>query len=396
MDSMRNHSMKNTDKFSKLNSFIKAPIAGIGALIIILCASVFMSAKVVAEPYLAVRYGVKCSACHTNITGGGKRSAAGNAYALGLTSNPSSTKFSPQLNEAISTGGNFRVDWTDSTFDEADLEEGDNSEPLDVEDTNAFNVSNGTIYLEYKLDDSLSFYVDQQVAPEGGRTREALLIYKGIFGGSSYLKAGRFFLPYGWRLQDDDAFIRQTTGFNFDNSDNGIEIGWEPGAWSFSASVTNGTQGGNENNREKQVSLLGQYVHPVFRVGASLSTNEAPGDVATTSSNVFGGLKLGKFAFLGEVDLIDTEVGDAETTQFITFLSANYLVQPDLNVKLSWDFHDPNDDVDEDERSRISLLGEKFVSQFFQVRFGVRILDGIPQNPFDNQEQVFTELHVFY
>ena len=42
---------------------------------------------------------------------------------------------------------------------------------------------------------------------------------------------------------------------------------------------------------------------------------------------------------------------------------------------------DPDDDVDEDQQSRYSLVWEYMPIQFFQLRAGARIYDGIPQNP---------------
>ena len=82
--------------------------------------TLFAAKSVLAEPYLAQRYGQKCMACHTNITGGGKRNAIGNSYTLALSDSSISTSFSPALSEKISVGGNLRADYTYTAFDSPD------------------------------------------------------------------------------------------------------------------------------------------------------------------------------------------------------------------------------------------------------------------------------------
>src|SRR5206468_707704 len=69
-----------------------------------------------AEPYLMVREGAKCSACHTNQTGGGKRTAFAHIHAhdiehdLDLLPVPPGVKpFNGELNSYASIGGDLRV-----------------------------------------------------------------------------------------------------------------------------------------------------------------------------------------------------------------------------------------------------------------------------------------------
>lgn len=348
-----------------------------------------------AEPYVAQRYGLKCSACHTNMTGGGKRNAVGNGYAMGLTESVLATTLSTQLGEGISIGANFRADWTYNQFDDPKPDAGSNTAPP-IDEGSAFNISNGALYLEFGLTKDITFYLDQQVAPEGGRTREAVAIYRGLGHEDAYLKVGKFFLPYGLRLQDDKAFIRENSGFNFDNSDVGLEYGIDTGPWSLALAVTNGTQGAGENNTDKQVSVVGSYVQPTYRVGLSATKNNGTNGFSRQGFNVFAGLTLDKWVFLWELDQFENTAPTGQTDQLMSFLSVNYLLTPSLNLKLSYDYIDPNDNVDEDERTRVSLIGEKFVNQFTQLRGGVRLYDGIPQNPLQNQQVLFTELHLFF
>lgn len=350
-----------------------------------------------SEPYLAQRFGQKCSACHTNMTGGGMRNATGNIYATSLGEKNISSHFSPQLTDAISVGANFRGDWTYAQFDTPETVPETGTTEAEIEDTSAFNVSNGSLYLGFALSDDIVFYLDRQVAPEGGRTREALALFKGLFGESSYLKVGKFYLPYGLRLQDDEEFIRQNTGFNFDNSDVGMEIGFEPGNWSLNVAISNGTQGAGENNTDKQVSLRAAYIHSKFRLGASANNNNSINGLGQESYNIFGGINLGKWNLLSEIDFIkNSSPIEEDVNQIATFLSANYPVNHSLNIKLSYGYFDPNDDLDEDEQTRASLIAEKFYNQYTQIRIGTRLLDGIPQSAIQNQSQLFTELHLFF
>ena len=75
-----------------------------------------------AEPYFAVREGLSCAACHVNMSGGGKRTGFGAAYAQ--TTLPMwqlsaedldghdlvSAAFDPKISDSISLGANLRLD----------------------------------------------------------------------------------------------------------------------------------------------------------------------------------------------------------------------------------------------------------------------------------------------
>jgi hypothetical protein len=348
-----------------------------------------------AEPYLAQRYGLKCSACHSNVTGGGKRNEVGNGYAQGLTSSPISSLLTTTFSNGLSFGGNFRADWTHKQFDQPEADD-NGIVAASIEDSSVFDINYGTLYLEFAMGDKLSFYLDQQVAPEGGRTREAMAIYRDLFNQGSYIKVGKFFLPYGLRLQDDQAFIRQSSGFNFDKSDTGLELGLESGPWSMALALTNGTQGAGENNTDKQVSMVASYIQPTYRFGLSATKNNGPNGFSRQGFNVFGGLTLGDWVLLWELDRFKDSSATNDTEQLMSFVSVNYLFSPSLNLKLSYDYLDPNEDIDEDEQIRVSLVGEKFINQYLQLRSGIRVYEGIPQNPLQNHDVLFIEAHVFF
>src|SRR5439155_16174756 len=85
---------------------------------LLLCA-----APALAEPYLAVREGLRCSACHTNMNGGGKRTDLVTTHARDLLHYPSffGTFSSPpeffngEINKFVALGADLRASET-ATF----------------------------------------------------------------------------------------------------------------------------------------------------------------------------------------------------------------------------------------------------------------------------------------
>src|SRR5690606_9564119 len=81
-----------------------------------IAASLLTTAVTRAEPYIAARTGMKCSQCHVNGTGGGKRTDYGAIYSeyqllmKSAISESRSSSFDPKLNKSVSIGANFRVE----------------------------------------------------------------------------------------------------------------------------------------------------------------------------------------------------------------------------------------------------------------------------------------------
>ncbi len=244
-----------------------------------------------AEPYLAVRTGYKCIVCHVNPTGGGKRAEFGSIYSQTAMA---AERLDLRTGKAIPAGGSEPESWTGRLNDQfavgADLRA--NSQYVAVpHDTDTFAFTpRAQAYLEVKpIADRLTIYVDERVSPGAATNREtyALLWFANR---SAYVKAGRMFVPFGLRIEDDTAFIRQGTGTNFNSSDDGVEGGLELGPWSAQVSVTNGAGGGTETNRGKLISSLFAFVQPVWRVGISASTN-SNGAADRRMQSVFAGLR---------------------------------------------------------------------------------------------------------
>ncbi len=340
--------------------------------------------SVYAEPYLAVRTGMKCMVCHVNPAGGGKRTAYGQIY--GQTVMPSRPATSP-LTEVVSRyldiGADMRTSLTATKVDKGD-------------DQLAFSTDRATFYLEGKLiPQRLTLYLDQRFAP-GMSSREAWLMYQ-TQDQNWFLKAGTFFLPYGLRLEDDLAFIRKETGVSFNNFDNGVMLGHDLGSWSTRFSLTNGTNAGAEDNTNKQGSLRVAYIKPKWRVGVSTSANKGTEGTSRNMYNIFGAMNLLGLEWLAEIDWVtDTAEDNSETKQQISFVEANKEILKGHNLKLSYEYLDPNTDVNEDQRNRVSLLWEYTPIPLMQLRVGTRISDGIPQISAQNDDVVFAQLHAWF
>jgi len=207
-----------------------------------------------AEPYLAVETGLKCGLCHTNPTGGGKRSIFGMTYArtqiavhnVFAEDRPG---WNSNVNRWLGVGGDYR-----GGFRSVDVP--------GLPDTSAWQGTKSTLYLELRAVPNLvTIYADEQIAPGGSLSRETFALFKPR-NGRYTVKAGQFFLPFGLRLQDDATFVRQRSGINFDTPDDGVELGLELPRWSAQAAFTNGTAGAGSVSGKDQTSLSAAYVMP--------------------------------------------------------------------------------------------------------------------------------------
>jgi hypothetical protein len=337
-----------------------------------------------AEPYLAVESGLKCSNCHVNPSGGGKRNAFGTLYArnqLSARAVDLAEGREPWDGEVASrwfaVGGDFR-----GGYSSVDIPGFDKQSDTDV--------SRATVYAEFRaLPNLLSLYVDQKIAPDDSENREAYLKVTPL-DGKLTIKAGQMFVPFGLRLEDDSTFVRQATGVNFFTPDDGVEVGLELSKWSAQLAVIEGPSGADD-----QVSATAVYVQPMWRVGASVNTSEdAFGDREMQS--VFAGLKTGPISWLAEVSVINDEAPSGERELYATLLEGNYRLRKGHNLKLSYDYLEPDRDRDEDEQERYSFLWEYNPLQFVQSRIGVRRYNGIPNLAVSNRDEVFAELHVYF
>jgi hypothetical protein len=236
--------------------------------------------------------------------------------------------------------------------------------------------------------------MDEKVAPDAAVNREAWAMYR--FGDQRwYLRAGRMNLPYGLRLQDQQAFVRQVTGINMDTPDDGMEIGYLSGPWNAQLAISNGTAGGAENNNGKQYTALVSCVRDSWRVGLSGNHNDGS-NPRSTSGGLFGGLRTGPVAWLAEGDLVNVQTGASpEQHLAAAFLEANWRAFPGGNLKFTAEWLDPDRDHSGPIDTRFSAVAEYTPIQYVQLRLGARTLDNQgPQSQTINQ--AFLELHAYF
>jgi hypothetical protein len=340
-----------------------------------------------AEPYLAAQMGLKCVQCHVNPTGGGLRSVFGNTFAQTTLAQKrigsEEDLWTGQVMKFLAVGGNARANYN--------WEEVPNQG-----DTNEFDLEEARAYLDFGvIPNRLSVYIDQRLAPGNSTNMEANVRYW-VKENAFYVKAGRMYLPFGYRFEDDNTFVRGVSGINMEAPDEGLELGFESGSWTAQVALSNGAGGGEEIDHGKEITTRAEFVQSRWRAGASLLYNDAEAG-ARKGVGAFGAFNLGPVTLLGEVDYFDDDSIGADGTQVMaTLAEADWKLMQGHNLKLTYEWFEPNDDIDEDEQIRTSLLYEWSPIQFIQLRAGFRVYDGIPQNDNQNRKQAFLQLHGFF
>lgn len=357
-----------------------------GALVLLPILAAAPAAR--AEPHLALRTGLTCGACHVNRTGGGERTAYGAGF--GARTLPWKTPtgdglFDGQVHPRVRLGSDLRAGYL-GTF------RADGGPYL-----GEYRVSEVNLYFGVDLlPDRLTLYVDERVAPGQATSREAFALYRASKAGV-YAKAGRFFLPYGIRLQDDDAATRRPLGFSFDGGDLGIEAGVDTGTWVSSLAATNGTGGGPETDNKKQYSWVGSYVRPRWRVGLAATRNALPNSASHTVGGPNVGFKAGPVVALAEYAWFeDRDDAGASVRGEAAHVEADWLVVRGLNLRVWGGAFDPDRRAANDRRDQAGIAVDWTALPGLQVRTFVRLRDGPADVPGSGDDQAAVEVHLYF
>lgn len=337
-----------------------------------------------AEPYLAVQEGYKCNVCHVNPTGGGLRNDFGITYAKVLlpaeTVDSKLDTWTGHVADALRVGGDLRADWSRDTAPHTQA-------------TTGFNLEQFRVYGDLTIiPDKLGIYVDEQIAPNGSQNEEAYVRYGSTTDGI-YVKGGQFYLPFGWRLQDQTAFVREVSGISMTTPDQGLEIGYEKNAWSAQVDFTNGAA--NTSGTGHQFTSQAVYTKSYWRLGAGVSMTQSEGGDRKMGT-LFAGFRTGPVGYLLEADYIHDDSFPGGRNLTAGLAEADWRIKKGHNLKFTAEYEDPDRSVAENQQTRYSLLYEYTPLPFLQLRFGYRRYFGIPQSPTENQRLILAELHGYF
>lgn len=361
-----------------------------------------------AEPYMALRTGWACSACHTNTSGGGQRNLTVEMHAPDILNLPNDGKgifpdidsrFSPNINDYFSVGGDLRVVDTLLFQDDPDQNgQVDNNTAFRPLQSNSLDVEEATVYANLRLlPEYFDIYVDQRFAPGGASNREAWARVTNVLPWNTYVKGGQFFPAWGLRIQDDDAFVNQDTGLGFTRNLQGLEIGHAGEGLSLYAQVADGNSDGTFPQLIGSAQYMWNKAGPLSGIylGGSAAYNE-PDDNKLGQYTAFGGFSVGPLAVLGQGVLQDSDIASASNRQWIAYTEANLLLFGWMNAKFAFDWTDPSDNASSDERNRFSFGLEPFLDQYLQLRLFYRVYNGPKNNLNANRDELKIEAHVFF
>jgi hypothetical protein len=310
-----------------------------------------------AVPRFSARYEQKCALCHANPSGGGLRTLYASQYLVPeemAWSKPKEDVLSnidPEISKNVVIGTDFRMIHRYSD-DEAPQQ-------------NFFQMQ-GDIYVDFRMDESLSLYYDQGI----NSNYELFGLWEGL-PLTGYVKLGRFVPAYGWKFDDHTMYVREELGFlPPGNSDVGVEFGVSPQRFDVQFALLNGNRGSTADNNQKFATMFsGAYRFHVGPVGAAVGAAgywEDNEDANYGTGGTFGYLLWRELAWLYQIDwTLDDPQGVGHTTGFVTSSEVSYLVRKGLEARATYDFFDPDFNLESGAKSRwgggVSVMPRAFL-----------------------------------
>lgn len=294
-----------------------------------------------------------------------------------------------RINDSIGVGADFRV-------------AGAKSQGNHAASPSSFSVPEASFYIMARPKDQLSLVFDHN----NDVTAEAYAKWTTdrFYDLPLYVRAGRFWLPYGLQLDDvtqaaaTTAYIKgvlfsppSAVGFSMANtaSDTGIEVGLAPKKGYFaSLSVTNGQPAGAKaaNESKAWTARLGAITEHLA-LGASVFRNHPLGVAGNLEERAgfFGWFSWWRLALLGEWGIGRDKPNAAGARPPTSHRRAGHaeldveLLPDTLLGKVKYEFVNPNTASSANARRRYSLGAEWFLAPYSSVEALWRVLTESPE-----------------
>ncbi len=299
--------------------------------------------RAMALPRYPARYEQKCGLCHVNPTGGGLRGSYATRQLVPdeLASTrrgfaAADSMLPPAWADRVQIGTDFRELFVGSDASAAPPH---------------FFQMQGDLYFDFQLEPRVSLYYDR------GISSSYELFGLGYVLPKLYVKAGRFTPSYGWRFDDHTMYVRRELGFEPPaNTDVGLEIGASPGPADLQLGVVNGNRGGTLDN-DTHLAVIGNAtgrtrLGPVGVSGGVSGYHRGGESEDFDSGGLYGYLTWNRLTWLGEGDLFWDHLGGTTTAGLVTSHEVSWLLRQGVDLKLTYDFLDPDRDLTTGARTR--------------------------------------------
>jgi hypothetical protein len=267
-----------------------------------------------------------------------------------------------------------------------------------VSNNNALWQMQGDIYLNFRVAKKVSIYFDKGLY--SGFEVFGLL---SILPANGYIKVGKFTPNYGTKLDDHTTFIRGVTGFSPESGrpeHTGLEVGFAPGGLSVTGGFYNasdGFGGGTQNakallGRLDWMTDLNEDAH--ISLGANVFRREESGDRSTMLLGGMGALSVGNFTVLGEADIVRARSAGTTTSALVLYVEGGYPIVQGFDLKLAYDFYDPDTEVTTGSYSRYSLGFEFFPINGVEVRPMYRLARETPSDGRNNEFHLLVHFYI--
>jgi len=357
-----------------------------------------------AYPRFSAYTGDKCSDCHVNPQGGAMRNQYGNKFAkenLQMDFLKKYVKkrneFNTQLNKNIAVGGDVRI---------AHVSYDNQNAPS----TNTFLTMQGDFYANATVNDYISVYVAPGLQIPSIPTKYEVYGMVSNLPFNTYFKAGRMTPTYGVKIVEHRAFQRADFLGTPYAANDGVEIGFSPLGFNFSAGLFNGTNTNFFDNDSKRMFVSSaDYLFSVFKkklninLGASFYnnpynfTNPVTGDRTDALRQAFGGFTkigiLNRIALIGEVDFMEnTRVGN-KVRGLYGFGELNFIIINGLELRTQYEIKRTNRDISNNRTIRTSIGAALFPLQGFETEAMLRFIN---DDVLENTKEFQMNFHFYF